>query len=347
MILIRLFKQMAIGRELFMKNSIEKVLWGIILVLFGAILAGRALGILDFNVFFPGWWTLFIIVPSAISLLSGKDISSSIGGLAIGIMLLMTQTGAIDWQEFVKLLIAVILVTMGFSFLFPGSKNQKRAERKERKNNKDYSKTHYYNKEHSFNPYRDEQDRKEQMYEAKSQPETRNMRADDSEKIEAAYKEDSGEMNQKYREALKEEPNSYRQDNEVDLSKANGDNAKSNHYEDRNRQSNVFRQYTGFFSVQKDQYLDEVFGGAVINAILGGVELDLRNAVFLNDTIIDITCIMGGVDIFVPTNMKVVINCTPIMGGVECYVKNYNNQSQNQYTLFIKGTCLMGGVEIK
>jgi len=341
MILIRLFKQMASGRELFMKNSLEKVLWGIILVVFGTALAGRALGIFDFNIFFPGWWTLFIIIPSAISLISGKDISSSIGGLAIGLMLLMTQTGVINWQEFIKLLVAVVFVTLGVSFLFPGNKNHKKADRKEQKKNKDYSKAHYYDKDYGNDgaEYREEQNAKEQY--TKDRAKTEYSKADRNDFADVEYKEAFGDKEQnQYREVVKEEEYGSG-------TKTNEDNYRNDHYQDRSRQNNGFRQYTGFFSVQKDQYVDEVFGGAVVNAVLGGVELDLRNAVFLNDTIIDITCIMGGVDIFVPTNMKVVVNCTPIMGGVDCYVKNYNNQAQNQYTLFIKGTCLMGGVEIK
>lgn len=255
-----------------MKNSLNKILWGVLLVVFGTALAGRALNLFEFNLFFPGWWTLFIIIPSAISLISGNNIASSIGGLAIGILLLMSQSGVIDWQDFGKLLVALLFVIIGCSFLFPGDKNHKKEDNKE--------------------PIKD---------------------------------------------------NTYSESSSYQESEKDG----TTEDKDKNRQTNRFRQYTGFFSSQKDQYVDEVFGGAVVNAILGGVELDLRNAVFLNDTIIDITCIMGGVDIFVPTNMKVVVNCTPIMGGVDCYVKNHNHQTQNQYTLFIKGTCLMGGVEIK
>lgn len=317
MILIRLTKQMARRWGLFMKNSLEKIIWGVILVVFGAALAGRVLGLFDFNLFFPGWWTLFIIIPSAVSLISGNSVSSSIGGIAIGFMLLLTQTGALNWQQFGKLLVAVLLVTLGFSFLFPDSKNK---YRKENNKEKEYTNSKYQDREYknNENSLRESGDKEFEEY-RKDNFSTENEQSVQNEYIDAGYKDANPNG----------AANSFNQDTE------------------RNTERNSFRQYTGFFSVQKEQFVDEVFGGAVINAILGGVELDLRNAVFLNDTIIDITCIMGGVDIFVPSNMKVVVNCTPIMGGVDCYVKNLNNQAQNQYTLFIKGTCLMGGVEIK
>ncbi|MDF2803153.1 MAG: hypothetical protein K0S61_3056 [Anaerocolumna sp.] len=353
MILIRLFKQMPNGWGLIMKNTLEKVLWGVILVLFGVALAGKVLGLFHFNVFFPGWWTLFIIIPSAVSLISGNNIASSIGGLAVGFMLLMTQTGNLSWQEFSKMLIAVVLVTLGFSFIFPDNKNHNKSNWNEKKD-KDYSK---YQKD-GFNT------------------EENGTKTGQSDYVESEYRETSDDTSQhRFHENMNGEGNSFVHDNEKDWMK-DRESSRNNYSEDRsnineersnqeyrfneersnqgyrpneerNGHNNSFRQYTGFFSVQKEQFVDEVFGGAVINAILGGVELDLRNAIFSNDTIIDITCIMGGVDIFVPTNMKVVVNCTPIMGGVDCYVKNLNNQAQNQYTLFIKGTCLMGGVEIK
>lgn len=319
MILIYLNKHLIHEREQGMRNSLEKIIWGIVFVVFGGVLAMRALGILEFDLFFPGWWTLFIIVPSTIGLISGKEIASNIAGIAIGIMLLMTQIGVIDWQEFVKLLIAVVLVKIGISFIFPGKKHQSKAYKKYYRNEKDYNNVNYNHDDSqrasTGDTYTYEQDATKEATFAGNTENTGNTTK------ESTYNH--------------ENRNFY-----------GGKNVYTSNQQ-RYRSNSGFRQYTGFFSVSKDQYIDEVFPGAVVTAILGGVELDLRNAVFLNDTIIDITCIMGGVDIFVPANVKVVVNCTPILGGVECYVKNSYNQDQNQHTLFIKGTCLMGGVEIK
>ena len=45
---------------------LSKKLWGIVFVLFGIVLGLNALGITNINIFFAGWWTMFIIVPSLI-----------------------------------------------------------------------------------------------------------------------------------------------------------------------------------------------------------------------------------------------------------------------------------------
>ena len=36
---------------------------GLLFILVGLLYAGSALDLFEFSIFFPGWWTLFIIVP--------------------------------------------------------------------------------------------------------------------------------------------------------------------------------------------------------------------------------------------------------------------------------------------
>ena len=48
-----------------MKKS-SSIIWGIVLIIIGAVFALNSLDITDIDIFFDGWWTLFIIVPSAI-----------------------------------------------------------------------------------------------------------------------------------------------------------------------------------------------------------------------------------------------------------------------------------------
>lgn len=299
-----------------MKNAAEKVVWGVILVLFGLFLAGKILGLFNFTVFFPGWWTLLIIIPTAINLIMGKNIATNLSGLILGFMLLLNQTDMLDWDKLWKLLGALLFVRIGLSFIFPKDKNKQD--------------NHYYKKQE----YRESSTSKQDDY--------RNSSFVKEEEIEGSYKEADSSDTYKSQESNFSNHNEY--------GKTNGfyyqNTWDSNEGKEKSAEkTNRFSQYTGFFSIKKEQYVDEVFTGAVINSIFGGVELDLRNAIFLGDTIIDITCIMGGVDIFVPSNIKVVLNCTPIMGGVDCHVKNFNEQSE--YTLFIKGSCFMGGVEVK
>ena len=40
------------------------LIWGIILIVVGLIIGLNSLGIANINIFFDGWWTLFIIIPS-------------------------------------------------------------------------------------------------------------------------------------------------------------------------------------------------------------------------------------------------------------------------------------------
>ncbi len=93
--------------------------------------------------------------------------------------------------------------------------------------------------------------------------------------------------------------------------------------------------------------MDEVFYGAYLNSILGNVKLDLRNAIFEKDTIIVTTCILGGIDIYVPSKVKVAVNCTSILGDVDNHVITPKNTSQDTYTIFINGTCILGGIDVK
>ena len=47
-------------------RKIESILWGLVLIVVGVIIGLNTMGITNINIFFDGWWTLFIIVPSFI-----------------------------------------------------------------------------------------------------------------------------------------------------------------------------------------------------------------------------------------------------------------------------------------
>ena len=46
------------------------IVWGLILIIAGVVVALNVLKITDIDIFFEGRWTLFIIVPCAIGLLT-------------------------------------------------------------------------------------------------------------------------------------------------------------------------------------------------------------------------------------------------------------------------------------
>ena len=127
-----------------MKN-ISNTLWGIVLIALGLILGLNATGLVDINIFFAGWWTLFIIVPCFIGLFSDKDKTGSFIGLLVGVCLLLGCQDIIDFDILFKLIVPVILVIIGFSVIFKdkmSSKVRKEVKKLNKKgSNKEYCAT--------------------------------------------------------------------------------------------------------------------------------------------------------------------------------------------------------------
>jgi predicted membrane protein len=86
------------------------------------------------------------------------------------------------------------------------------------------------------------------------------------------------------------------------------------------------------------------FKGGELTAIMGGFELDLRDASFNGEAVIDIFALMGGMSMRVPEDWLIVIDISPIMGGFEDKTRPPKESSKR---LIIKGTTIMGGIEIK
>ena len=102
---------------------------------------------------------------------------------------------------------------------------------------------------------------------------------------------------------------------------------------------------TAVFSGHDMNFNGQVFDGAELNAVFGGVKCDLTNAIFGKDSVINASAIFGGIEIYVPENINVKINSNSIFGGVSD--KKHRNYTENSFTLYINATCIFGGVEIK
>ena len=97
----------------------SRKLWGVLLIVVGLILGLNALNITNINIFFDGWWTLFIIVPSFIGLFDKNDNKTdNIIGLCIGITFLLSARDIISFELILKLVIPFVLVVLGLSCLF-------------------------------------------------------------------------------------------------------------------------------------------------------------------------------------------------------------------------------------
>lgn len=107
-----------------MKKSTSIIL-GIILIALGVIFALNALELTNIDIFFDGWWTLFIIVPCLIGLFKGKDKLGNLIGIGIGVFLLLCARDILSFSLVWKLLVPVIIILVGVNLItksFKGSK---------------------------------------------------------------------------------------------------------------------------------------------------------------------------------------------------------------------------------
>ena len=91
-----------------MKLSRTDLFWGIALIVIGIGFGGEALGLWNFEVFFNGWWTLFIIVPCLNSMFESGIKRSNTIGLTIGSLLLLSSWNVVPEELVVPLLLVVI-----------------------------------------------------------------------------------------------------------------------------------------------------------------------------------------------------------------------------------------------
>ena len=93
------------------------ILWGIVLIAVGVIYGLQVLGVISGIVLFDGWWTLFIIVPCTIGLITDRDKTGSIIGICVGVILLLWRQDVIDTAMIWKLLVPAIVIIIGIRIL--------------------------------------------------------------------------------------------------------------------------------------------------------------------------------------------------------------------------------------
>ena len=226
-------------------KKIGNILWGLVFIVVGLIIGLNAMGITYINVFFEGWWTLFIIVPNFIGLFKDESKTWNIIWLVIGIVLLLCTRDILSFAVIGKLIFPFILIMIGISFIF-----------------KDVFQTKVTDKIKKLNTER-----------------------------------------------------------------VDGEN------------------FCATFGGIKNNFKGQEFKGANIDAIFGGVELDLTEAIINHDQIINANAIFGGIDIKASKGVNIKVKSTSIFGGVSNKLKNDYNESLP--TIYINAFCLFGGVDIK
>ena len=227
-------------------KTATKTIWGIILIAAGLLFILNTAGVIPhFNLFFDGWWSLFIIIPSFVGLLNDKDKTGPIIGLAIGVLLMLAAQDRIYWEDFGKYALGIVIIAVGYSLIA--------------------GKTHVSN----------------------------------------AQKESVKKISQDGKEV---EDFSFN-----------------------------FGKYRNDFSGRK-------FEGADIKTSFGSFELNLRNAIFEDDTMILLDVNFGNVVILVPAGINVEISANSSFGEIKDARKSII--SGGHPTLHIVGNVCFGGAEI-
>ena len=225
-------------------KKVSSIIWGIILVAAGVIFALNAFDVTNIDLFFDGWWTLFIIIPCGVGLFTERSKTGNIIGVVVGVLLLLACQDILTFSVLWKLLLPAIIIVIGLKILITGIFGNKASN--------------------IFKKLKSEGKKPDTSFAA--------------------------------------------------------------------------------FSGNDMKYDGEVFEGAEMSAIFGGVKCDLRNAIIEKDCAIQAMAIFGGVDILVPDGVNVKITSNSMFGGVtDKSAKNAGDAP----TVYVNAVCLFGGVDIK
>jgi predicted membrane protein len=104
-----------------------------------------------------------------------------------------------------------------------------------------------------------------------------------------------------------------------------------------------FKELAVMGGVQRKNVSSDFRGGEA-TAVMGGIELDLRDASMERaEAVLDISTVMGGVKIRVPETWTVVSRVNTVMGGFKDETRKPRNE---EHRLIVKGTLLMGGLKV-
>lgn len=99
------------------------------------------------------------------------------------------------------------------------------------------------------------------------------------------------------------------------------------------------------FSGSEVKNTSDNFQGGDASALFGAFEVDLRGASFKKEATLNVFTAFGGGEIIVPEGWRIETNGLPLFGGWENKTKKPTKA--NAPTLYIRGTCLFGGISIR
>lgn len=100
------------------------------------------------------------------------------------------------------------------------------------------------------------------------------------------------------------------------------------------------------FSGVRQVMLDEILKGGSIHTRFGGSIIDLRRTdIPVGETVLEVDCKFGGVELYVPADWTVKCFCNTFMGGYED--KRREGRENPAKILVIRGSLAWGGLEVK
>lgn len=104
-------------------SKASKIAWGLVIIAVGLVFGLNALEITNIDIFFDGWWTLFIIVPCTVGLFREQEKTGNLIGLLIGVFLLLLCWDIVDFSLIWKLFVPVAIVVVGIKIIFSALRN--------------------------------------------------------------------------------------------------------------------------------------------------------------------------------------------------------------------------------
>ena len=98
----------------------KRIIWGSIFIVLGLLYGLSQLELLPFELFFKGWWSLIIILPNLVDLITERNKTASFIALLLGVFLLLAAQGVLAYSLLWKLLFPALLVLLGIHLLRGG-----------------------------------------------------------------------------------------------------------------------------------------------------------------------------------------------------------------------------------
>lgn len=100
------------------RKNLSMLFLGAVLILFGVLWGGNSFGLWQVDVFFHGWWTLFLIIPPIFGMIQHGVKSFDLIVLFIGLVFLFSSLGFFSWSMVSKLFVPALLIIIGLTVIF-------------------------------------------------------------------------------------------------------------------------------------------------------------------------------------------------------------------------------------